>query len=91
MGKRKKAAGKTGKKQGSNKGRSGKAKAKPKKLSNRKARAAKIPPRTRLAAEKAVAAKKKPALPKRRRVKPPSIEQLVPGGAPLFVTPLDKV
>jgi hypothetical protein len=33
MGKRKKAAGKTGKKHGSNKGRSSKAKAKPKKQS----------------------------------------------------------
>jgi hypothetical protein len=38
MGKRKKAAGKTGRKQGSNKGRSGKAKAKPSKIASRKVR-----------------------------------------------------
>ena len=67
MGKRKKAAGKTGKQQGSNKGRSGKAKAKSKNPSNRRARAAKAFRAARPAAKKPVIEKKaqvpKPARP----------------------------
>jgi len=86
MGKRKKAAGKTGKQQGSNKGRSGKAKAKPKKPSNRRARAAKAFRAARPAAKKA-AIEKKAQVPK-----PPSAaKQLAPGGEPVFVKPMTKV